>query len=49
MFSGKIVLGKKIALASGNIGIVEIPLIDSFQVDTHEDLELIRRIKQCDV
>ena len=29
---------------SGNIGIVEIPLIDSFQVDTYEDLELIRKI-----
>ena len=29
---------------SGKIGVVEIPLIDSFQVDTTEDLELIRKI-----
>lgn len=29
---------------SGKIGIVEIPLKDSFQVDNHQDLEMIRRI-----
>ena len=28
----------------GNMGIVEIPLKDSFQVDSFDDLELIRRI-----
>jgi len=28
----------------GKIGVVEIPLEDSFQVDTYEDLKLIRRI-----
>ena len=30
--------------SSGKIGVVEIPLMDSFQVDTTEDLELIRKI-----
>jgi len=29
---------------SGNMGVVEIPLMDSFQVDNKEDLELIRKI-----
>ena len=29
---------------SGNIGVVEIPLKDSFQVDNQQDLELLRRI-----
>jgi N-acylneuraminate cytidylyltransferase len=29
---------------SGRKGIVEIPLTDSFQVDSEEDLELIRKI-----
>ena len=29
---------------SGNIGVYEIPLKDSFGVDTYDDLELIRRI-----
>ena len=29
---------------SGRIGVVEIPLKDSFQVDSLEDLELIRRL-----
>jgi CMP-N,N'-diacetyllegionaminic acid synthase len=29
---------------SGKIGMVEIPLIDSFQLDSAEDLELIRKI-----
>ena len=29
---------------SGNIGVVEIPLKDSFQIDNEEDLELIRKI-----
>jgi CMP-N,N'-diacetyllegionaminic acid synthase len=29
---------------SGIIGVVEIPLMDSFQVDSEEDLELIRKI-----
>ncbi len=30
---------------SGKIGIVEIPLKDSFQIDTIDDLELIKRLK----
>ena len=29
---------------SGKIGLVEIPLKDSFQIDSEEDLELIRKI-----
>ena len=29
---------------SGNIGIIEIPLKDSFQIDTMEDLELIKKL-----
>ena len=29
---------------SGNIGVVEIPLQDSFQIDNHQDLNLIRKI-----
>lgn len=29
---------------SGRIGVVEIPLIDSFQIDTMEDLELIKKL-----
>ena len=29
---------------SGKIGIVEIPLEDSFQVDNQQDLELLRRL-----
>ena len=29
---------------SGNIGVVEIPLKDSFQVDNHQDLQLLRRL-----
>jgi N-acylneuraminate cytidylyltransferase len=29
---------------SGNIGVVEIPLQDSFQVDNQQDLELLRRL-----
>ena len=29
---------------SGRIGIVEIPLMDSFQIDTIDDLELIHKI-----
>jgi len=29
---------------SGNIGVVEIPLKDSFQIDNEEDLELVRKI-----
>ena len=29
---------------SGEIGVVEIPLKDSFQIDTPEDLELIRKL-----
>jgi CMP-N,N'-diacetyllegionaminic acid synthase len=28
----------------GNMGVVEIPLIRSFQIDTEEDLDLIRRL-----
>jgi len=30
---------------SGKIGVVKIPLIDSFQIDTIEDLELIKKLK----
>ena len=30
---------------SGKIGIVEIPLKDSFQIDSMDDLELIKRLK----
>ena len=29
---------------SGKMGVVEIPLKDSFQVDNENDLELIRKI-----
>ena len=29
---------------SGDIGIVEIPLKDSFQIDTMEDLDLIQKL-----
>jgi len=29
---------------SGNIGFIEIPLSQSFGIDTHEDLELIRKL-----
>ena len=28
----------------GRIGMFEIPLLDSFQVDTQEDLDLIRKL-----
>ena len=29
---------------SGNIGVVEIPLQDSFQIDNQQDLDLIRKV-----
>ena len=42
--NGSIRPGVSVKSRSGRKGIVEIPLTDSFQVDSEEDLELIRKI-----